>query len=113
MKSRILSACCLLAFAIGFTRSGLTQGCSLDMNPSYGTYQSASSNGTTIYTDVLVDGSANCQPSAACNCSGAVHTPKAYNKIRVARRMGFGNGRMRKLLFIVSQRSKHIASPEY
>jgi hypothetical protein len=113
MKSRILSACCLLAFAIGFTRSGLTQGCSLDMNPSYGTYQSASSNGTTIYTDVLVDGSANCQPSAACNCSGAVHTPKAYNKIGSVG--GWGSGTAGCVNCYLSYRNDQsiIASPEY
>ena len=81
MKSRLLFCFCLAVSALGFIRAGFAQGCIVTMNPTYGTYHNESSDGTKIYTSVLVDGSAGCQPSASCNCSGATHTPEAYNKL--------------------------------
>ena len=80
MNSKQL-AIAVLALATLYSGNSFGQGCRVTMNPSYGTYESASSDGSKIYTSVLVDGSAGCQPSLECNCSGAVHTPEAYNKL--------------------------------
>lgn len=90
MKSNVFWYFCLLVLAMGLVRTSFAQGCRVTMNPSYGTYQTYSTNGTQIYASVLVDGSAGCQPSLECNCSGAVHTPEAYNELGTVG--GWGSG---------------------
>lgn len=57
------------------------QGCRLDFTPNYAIYENVSSDGTYIYTSVLVAGSTTGSGSAACNPNNVTHTPKAYNKI--------------------------------
>lgn len=68
---------CLL-FALRFANA---QGCRLDYTPEYSAYDSEASDGTNIYTSVVVDGSTVGEPSAGCNETSAIHTPKAYNVI--------------------------------
>lgn len=89
MKPLIFSAC-LLVFATAAALSALGQGCGVDMVRNYAAYQSFSSDGSNIYTSVLVDGSATCTPTPSCPCGTATHTPKAYNKI--ASNGGWGTG---------------------
>ena len=76
IKVRII---CLLLLAVGGSRSGLAQGCGGAMRPGYSIYDSESWDGTYIYTSILVDGSATCDPTS-CSCNGQ-HTPGAYNQL--------------------------------
>jgi hypothetical protein len=63
------------------TARSRAQGCRLDLTPHYSAYANESTDGTYIYTSVLVDGYADFTPSAGCTGNGAVHTPYAYNVI--------------------------------
>jgi hypothetical protein len=55
------------------------QGCRLDFTPNYSIYETESTDGTNIYTSVLVEGSTTGSGSAGCNPNNVTHTPKAYN----------------------------------
>jgi hypothetical protein len=66
---------CLL-FGVRFANA---QGCRLDYTPNYAIYENESTDGTNIYTSVLVDGSTTGSPSAGCDYPNAQHTPMAYN----------------------------------
>lgn len=80
MKAIKVRIMCLLLLAVGGSRTGLAQGCGVQMSPSYSIYDSESWDGTYIYTSILVDGSASCNSSGGCSCSGQ-HTPGAYNQL--------------------------------
>lgn len=56
------------------------QGCGGWMNPQYSTYESESTDGTYIYTSVIVDGTSTGTCPFGCGCSGVQHYGKAYNK---------------------------------
>ncbi len=55
--------------------------CGSWMNPGYDTYASQSTDGTYLYTSVLLDGttSGTCPPG--CECSGVTHQPYVYNSL--------------------------------
>ena len=78
MKVSIRISCCVAILAVSCVLKVFGQGCY--MQPSYDSYQSETTDGTNIYTSVLVDGYGNCD-SSYCACGSAVHTPKAYNVI--------------------------------
>jgi hypothetical protein len=55
------------------------QGCRLSYTPHYAIYENETTDGTYLYTSVLVDGSTSGSPSPGCNYPNARHTAKAYN----------------------------------
>lgn len=75
----------LLVLMIGctffFPKHLLGQGCGVVMTYHYSSYAATSADASHIYTSVVVDGSGTCENTIECNCSAAIHTPKAYNKI--------------------------------
>lgn len=80
MNFQRVSLVCALLCVILSARFGWTQGCGVVMDPTYSSYEARSTDGTRIYTSVVVDGAANCSQTIECNCQ-AVHTPHAYNVI--------------------------------
>jgi hypothetical protein len=76
-------------FVLASLGSALGQGCFNWMIPKYSTYATHSTDGTRIYTSVLVDGTTggSCSQSGGCDhCNQImtptpVHTPRAYNKL--------------------------------
>ncbi len=67
------------------------QGCRLDYTPNYDTYYTLSTDGTNVYTTVLMDGSTTGNGGAGCTKT-ATHTPKAYNEIGSIGGWSTGNG---------------------
>lgn len=68
-----------------------SQGCRLDFTPNYSSYYSMSSDGTYIYTSVVIDGYTSGSASPGCS-SVATHTPYATNKIGSVGGTVVGNG---------------------
>lgn len=75
MKTFVKALCFSLLLCLGFARQGNTQGCRLDYTPNYSIYNTESSDGTHIYTTVVLDGSTTGNGSAGCNYPNATHTP--------------------------------------
>jgi hypothetical protein len=90
MNSLTLRLFCLLICMIGFLQRGVAQGCGVLMTKKYNVYNTESVStthtqggfsNTVVYTSVLTDGYATCQPSPSCPCNSAKHTPSAYNRV--------------------------------
>jgi len=92
MKSASLHILCSFVCVVGSIRSGLAQGCGVAMTKNFSSYETKTTDGTCIYTSVLVDGSASCTPTPSCPCGSATHTPKAYNVIGSVGGWGSGPG---------------------
>lgn len=59
----------------------MAQGCSSWMSPQYSTYDSEITDGSNIYTSVLVDGTTSGQCPVGCSCTGIQHHASIYNSI--------------------------------
>ncbi len=57
------------------------QGCRTVLQPEFSVYNSASGDGTNIYTSVTMQGYANVSPGPGCNMNSATHHVGAENKL--------------------------------
>lgn len=62
-------------------QQAMAQGCGGWMTPQYSTYDSESTDGSNIYTSVLVDGTASGQCPIGCSCTGVQHHASVNNVI--------------------------------
>jgi len=82
MKTLVVRLFCLLTLLLpGMVQSVHAQGCRVDYTANYDTYVTETTDGTNIFTTVLIDGSTSGSGGAGCNYPTATHTPKAYNLI--------------------------------
>ena len=74
MRSSMIRAIGLSLCLAGCLRFGGAQGCGIQMVPHYSAYSTVSNDDTHIYTAVVTDGSATCNPTPSCPCNTATHT---------------------------------------
>ena len=92
MTFKIARLLCFVLFVLCVIRGSFAQGCGVVMTRNYSSYESQSTDGTRIYSSVVVDGNATCDPTIECPCNTAVHTPHAYNKLGSVGGWTVGNG---------------------